>query len=136
MSEVEKTSVRITAKHLLPDICISCGLFTGRRAKVRHTEKFYVMDDESSTREVLGCLSFLLGPFGLVLWAIASFGGGEKPAKKMIKMTAKIRIPYCEMCSYQSPVTIAAVDVHAKSFKFDVHPRFAEELSELNGAVG
>ena len=129
MSDVKKTTISLSASQSMPDICISCGSYTDRRTRVKHTEKRLVKVRDSR-REDMGWMTLFLGPAALLLWKCVDFFTSKR--KKVISRILRIRVPYCALCGCESPLSPVSVDLRRTRFRFLAHDRFIAELSRLN----
>jgi hypothetical protein len=106
----------------LPDVCLQCGQPTHRRVKVKRVgprppaEKV----EPSSMQTALGCLPSVGCLFTLLFFSASLFQRRGPPPP-----VVRVRVPQCRDCAKGGKPEPLGVQYELKTFRFDVHPRFA-----------
>lgn len=134
-----RSAIWLSKDAVLPDTCISCGMFTDQRVKVKHSHVTTKMvEDKGDGGSGLGCILFLLGPIGVLIslfLALASFlqrkSGGKMVAKKKT-VKFKMQVPQCVMCRSEKKATPQNSDVETGEIAFLAHKKFIQSYQVLN----
>ena len=126
--------VWVTQHADLPDVCVSCGMFTDRRVTTKHVgEQRTMVESGGGSPAALGCLLMFLGPIGwLISLVINSKSQSPGLTTKVVKVRSKMKIPQCSLCYGQFPA--APQEVAQGRFGFAAHRNFAARFHELNSA--
>ena len=130
MADFSRPVVWINKHELLPDTCITCGMFTDSCVTAKSVQQHQraVSSGEVNSRMALGCMLHFLGPFGWMVAAMLSGGESDQSTQKTVTTRSKVRIPCCRLCAGQQipkPVRSNAIEGR---FEFEVHVRFQERL--------
>ena len=124
----EQTSLWLTKREQLPDVCCTCGMFSDNRVKVKHTG--FVTKQVSGGPSLLMILFHIFsGPLG---WLLALVSSRETEETKTVKQKTKIQITQCQLCNGLGPPEVVNFLPNWERFEFLVHPEFARRFQEIN----
>ena len=132
--DVSQQVVWVDDRKDMPNVCVSCGMFTDRRVKVKATAQAYSDGNGSITTlpQLLGCLiGIFLGPLSALLthWLFADDSKGEL---KDVKISAKI--PQCIMCSGQRKAIALAATANPRRVLIPAHHAFVDKWTQVETA--
>ena len=133
--DVAQEVIWVSDQKEMPDVCVTCGMFSDRRVKVTAIGQAYHETSESiaTLPQLLGCLiGLFLGPLSALLthWLFSDEKKGGGP--KDIKVTAKV--PQCILCSGQSKAKALAATAEPKQVLIPAHHAFVDKWTELHGS--
>jgi hypothetical protein len=126
--------VWIGPNDILPNTCMTCGMFTDVRTKVTVAEQTTEMVNATDSSQVaMGCLLHLLGPIGLLITAIDA-ATKKEPKQKVAKTRITkhtVRVPQCRLCTGMKRVEAVGSGGNGIS-AFHVHPNFFDRFRADN----
>ena len=120
----------------MPNVCISCGLYTDDRVKLVHQVTFQQRVAKPKSGNVLlsVILHLLLGPVALFIELFnqpESDGEAVTETKEETKRKIKIKVPHCVLCRAVEPPNVIANNPNTDELLVKAHPRFRQRMNDI-----